>query len=77
MNRQLSKCGMDATRKLRIASLEVAILLLQREEERLQSLLSSELTSPEYRQQTKIDLKAVLESMKTTADEIVQLRTAL
>ncbi len=77
MNRQLSKCGMDATRKLRIASLEVAILLLQGEEERLQSLLSSALMSPEYRQQTKIDLKAVLESMKTTADEIVQLRTAL
>jgi hypothetical protein len=65
---------MEPDRDMKIASLGLMIALLQREELRLQSIISSDLTTPELREQTKIELSSILKRIKEWADELTRVQ---
>jgi hypothetical protein len=68
---------MDGSRTRRIAALDQEIALLQLEEKRLQSLISSIHTNTRRRVQAQHDLKVVLETLYLAAEEIARLRKSL
>ena len=65
---------MDDDRTRRIQSLDAQIVLLQREEKRLQFRISATSADPVRNLQAKIDLKTVREMLRLAAEEVVRLR---
>jgi dihydroneopterin aldolase len=65
---------MEQNRSLQIANLEVQIGFLQVEEKRLQSIISSTLTVPEYRAKAQAQLTQTLEKLEAAAREIARLK---
>jgi hypothetical protein len=65
---------MQPTRNMKIANLEVTIILLQKEERRMQEIISSTLTAPEIRQQAQFQLGLTLAKIKDAADELTRIQ---
>jgi uncharacterized phage infection (PIP) family protein YhgE len=67
------RLSMDQSRSLKIASLKVELGLLQKDEQRFQSIISLPLTAPELRVQAQASLSSTLEKIKRTVAEINRL----
>jgi hypothetical protein len=65
---------MKPTRNMKIANLEVRISLLQQQERRLRSIISSTLTAPELRERTKVELSSTLKRLTEEADELMRIQ---
>jgi hypothetical protein len=59
--------------RLRMVGLQVNISLLELEERGWQSILSSTSTTPEAREQAKVNLEATQQKLRTDTDELKRL----
>jgi len=68
---------MEDGRTLQITNLQERISILQQEEERLKSIVSSTLTTPEFREQAQIGLGVVARMIEQSARELSHLERGL
>jgi len=64
---------MEQDRSLKITGLKTVLAMLHRREMRLRSMLSSTLTSPEYRQEARSELETLLRDTRRIEDQISTL----
>jgi hypothetical protein len=68
---------MDSQRDLAIAALETAIASLQEHKRRIQSVISSDLSSPELKAQARVDLIGAVKDLTDAALPLARLANNL
>ena len=68
---------MESSRSLRIAVLRTQIILLQKQERNLQSIVTSKFAAPELKEQASIELSQLLKTIRELADEMTGLEAEL